>query len=448
MIEGFMSPKVVRLLPLAVLSAFLLSSISAVAQRERQIQGPPDQPQGNNQQYGRRFFLQLRAVFGRFRDADLQRVFDKAQPIQCSELVNEKGEWRTVAFFNEKRELGDWYRSNFEEVKADLSVYVFKGVCRGEHGPVQLTSKFPVSESVDAYEHGKIPLEDVEVNVNAPVSAFYDPRSQAYAFDLPYLFLISHQENETLYSLQPPSLVDRERYARDVVDHWECKSVSDDAVTYQFLICRSSTVPRDIGLRNLNRTPAFGASAYFILSDGREASSSVKLSFGDANDSSHPVEDASVPATPETPAPAQWEVPDADEKLLDLVRNEFRVRFSPQSWNSKIGAAQVLAAQRMTSLESSNATPGADYCLWLPGAPAVRSLLSNEPADGSVVYSLAPHDQDSQSSTTITFNFATPSGEHLGTLKCVFPHVASAMSVGYGRWTSVVGDLLKFEIRP
>src|SRR5215475_7071588 len=265
-----------------LITVIAFSAVYARGQRERVIPRPAE----DSQQYGRRFFTQLRAVFGRFRDADLQRVFDTAQPIQCSELVNEPGEWRTVAFFNEKRELGDWYRSNFDEVRNDLSVYVFKGVCRGEHGPVQLTTKFPVSESVDAYEHGTIPLEKVEVNVNAPVSAFYDPRGQAYTFDLPYLFLIRHQEDESLYSLQPPRLVDRERYATDVVDHWECKSVSDDAVTYQFLICRSSTLPRNTGLRNQNRTPAFGASAYFILSDDREASSSVKLSFNDASDAS------------------------------------------------------------------------------------------------------------------------------------------------------------------
>src|SRR5215813_1826693 len=60
------------------------------------------------ERYDRRFFVQLRTVFGRFRNADLDRAFEKAQPIQCSELVNEEAEWRTVAFFNEKRELGDW----------------------------------------------------------------------------------------------------------------------------------------------------------------------------------------------------------------------------------------------------------------------------------------------------------------------------------------------------
>src|ERR1051326_6307606 len=140
---------------------------------------------------------------------------------------------------------------------------------------------------------GSIGLDSVEVNVNAPVSAIFDPRIQAYTFDLPYLFLIQQQGNDSLYSLDPPRLIDRDKYATDVVDHWECKSVNDAAVTYQFLVCRSTTWPRE-ALRYENRTRPFGASAFFILSDGREASSSVKLTFNDANDASHVVEDASA----------------------------------------------------------------------------------------------------------------------------------------------------------
>src|SRR5579871_4293515 len=129
----------------AILLAALGAAMHAAPQHERQIPPPAAAASADDsQQYGRRFFVQLRTVFGRFRDSDLQRVFDGAQPIQCSELVNEPGEWRTVAFFNEKRELGDWYRSNFDEVKTDLSVFIFKGMCRGEHGPVQLVTKFPV----------------------------------------------------------------------------------------------------------------------------------------------------------------------------------------------------------------------------------------------------------------------------------------------------------------
>src|SRR5260370_21723186 len=120
------------------------------------------------ERYDRKFFAQLRGIFGRFGDSDIQRVFDNAQTIQCSELINDEGEWRTVAFFNERRELGDWYRRNFEEVKSDLAGFIFTGVCRGEHGPVQLTTKFPVTESIEALNQKRISLREVAVNQNGP----------------------------------------------------------------------------------------------------------------------------------------------------------------------------------------------------------------------------------------------------------------------------------------
>src|SRR5215510_5193060 len=243
------------------------------------------------ERYDRRFFVQLRTVFGRFRNTDLDRAFEKAQPIQCSELVNDEAEWRTVAFFNEKRELGDWYRKSLDEVKSDLAVFIFKGVCRGEHGPVQLTTKFPVTESVEAYNQRRIELDEVAVNTNAPVRAVFDSETQAYRFDLPYLFLISRQDEENIYSLNPPVLADRHRYATDVINHWDCKSVTAENVTYQFLICRTTTLPRIPAQRSQSHIP-FGASAYFILSDGKEGSSSVKLSFNDADNAKHIVEDA------------------------------------------------------------------------------------------------------------------------------------------------------------
>jgi hypothetical protein len=431
-------------LRLALLSLILLTfAVRASAQREREIPRP-DESQSQSQ-YSRQFFLQLRAVFGRFRDADLQRVFERAQPIQCSELINEKGEWRTVAFFNEKRELGDWYRSSFEEVKRDLSVFVFGGACRGEHGSVSLTTKFPVTESVEAYNQNKIPLDNVEVNVNAPVRASFDPQSQAYTWDLPYLFLVGQQEDQTIYSLEPPRLTERDRYARDVTDHWDCKSVSAENVTYQFLICRTTTEPRFRSDRNQFRA-AFGASAYFILSDGREAASSVKLSFGE-NDKEHAVEDLSVPNNAaDANVPRSWEEPDADERILNLLREEFRIRFAPQAWSGRLGAAQVLSGRQLSSLDSAKPAAGADFCVWLPaGASAAQPLLS---ADPPVVYSVTARDGDSQSSTSITFDMKSPSGAHYGSLQCSFPRVTSAGSVAFGRWFSTVGDYLSFEIRP
>jgi hypothetical protein len=438
-----------------LLIAFLACTCLAAVQHERAIAPPASAPAssaaaptgGEPQVYGRRFFVQLRAVFGRFRDADLQRVFDNAQPIQCAELINDPGEWRTVAFFNEKRELGDWYRSNFEEVKSDLSVFTFKGACRGEHGPVQLTTKFPVTESVEAYSQRRIGLEDVEVNVNAPVRASFDPQTKAYTFDLPYLFLVGTKDNQDIYSLDPPRMVGRERYAPEVTDHWDCKSVSAENVTYQFLICRTSTKPRVRYGRNENYSAAFGSSAYFILSDGKEAESSVKLSFNDADDKQHPLDDSAVVNTlPEPAPPSSWEAPEADEKLLSILREEFRLQFSPQSWNGKVGAAQVLSARQMSSLEIAHPSNGADYCVWLPaGSSVAQQLLSN---DAAVAYSVSAHDGDGQAATSIAFSMATPSGAHLGSLQCSFPRASSAGSVDFGRWSSVVGNNLALEIRP
>src|SRR5262249_14477914 len=283
---------------------FLLAGLCA------RLQGAVQSP--DPQRYDRKFFIQLRSVFGRFRDSDLSRTFDKAKPIQCSELVNDEGEWRTVAFFNEKRELGDWYRSNFDEVKNDLSVFIFKGVCRGEHGPVQLTTKFPVTESIEAYNLRRIELNEVAVNVNAPVRASFDSQSQAYSFDLPYLFLVGQQDNESTYSLDPPTLLERHKYATDVTNHWDCKSVTADNVTYRFLICRTTTESRTPAYRSQGH--AFGATAYFILSDGKEALSSVRLSFGDADSEKHAVEDRSVPnPIDDSHDVAAWEFPDSDE---------------------------------------------------------------------------------------------------------------------------------------
>src|SRR6185436_16138555 len=231
-----------------------------------------------------------------------------------------------------------------------LAVFIFKGVCRGEHGLVQLTTKFPVTESVEAFNRKRIALDEVDVNVNAAVRASFDAQSEAYTFDLPYLFLVSRKDDESLYSLAPPRLAERDRYATDVIDHWACKSVTAENVTYQFLICRTTTLPRNPAQRDQGRA-AFGASAYFILSDGKEASSDVRLSFTDADDKEHSVDDASIKAQ-ETPVPAKWETPDADEKILDVVRDEFRITFNPQVWAGRIGSAQVMSAQQLSSLAS------------------------------------------------------------------------------------------------
>ena len=363
--------------------------------------------------------------------------------------MNDEGEWRTVAFFNEKRELGDWYRRNFDEVKTDPAVFIFKGVCRGEHGPVQLTTKFPVTESIEAYDQHRIGFDEIAINVNPAVRASLDPQTEAYTFELPYLFLISEHDGERLYSLDPPQLLDRYGYSRNVVDSWACKSVSAENVTYQFLIYRTTTLPRNSVERGSNRA-AFGASAYFILSDGKEASASVKLSY-DSDDSKHTIEDPGPTSLPDADntgsasGPLRWDIPDPEEKIIDVVRDEFRIGFAPQTWTGRIGAAQVLSAKRISTLASAKPAEGADYCIWLPTAASSAALLLS---DNAIAYDVKARNQDAQSSTSIDFSMNTPSGVHLGTLQCIFPRASSATAIDFKRWISIVGDNLSLEVKP
>ena len=107
------------------------------------------------------------------------------------------------------------------------------------------------------------------------------------------------------------------------------------------------------------------------------------------------------------PLPKSWETPDSDEKIVDILRDEFRIRFA-DSWATKIGSAQALYARQMTSLDLAKPVEGADYCIWLAGTAAANRLLSVN--DDSVQQSVTVRDRDAQSSTLIAFDFATPAG--------------------------------------
>ncbi len=419
------------------------------AQRERPL--PPQEEEA----YGTKFFDELRNIFGMFRDADLRRAFLAAQPIQCSELVVGKGEWKTVAFFNEDRSLGEWCRKSIDEVKADLSKFTFKGTCNSDQGAVQLTTEFPVAASVDAFNAGRIGLNDIDINVNAPVNAFFDLGTQAYNFDLPYLFLVDRRGSGNVYSLVAPQVDDR--YAPEVKDHWECKAVKSEDVTYRFLICRSTTVPRNPSSRDQSRQPAFGASAYMILSDGKEAQTSVSLTFGKAE---HPPGDAAAatgpPPTPDRPhltrntpvrPAAAWHLPEDRSRIVDLVGEEFRLRFSSQTWTGKITSSQFISDQKMSSSLPTRTQETADYCAWRPATaePAER-LLESDP-ETEVLYSLEAFNRTSETPASVVFNMKDREGARLGTLQCVFPLVVSVANVDFDRWVAIVGGHLTLEIR-
>ncbi len=275
--------------------AWVLLGADLPAQHEQEAQS------GEKSAYGSGFFDQLHRIFGKFREADLQHVFQEARPIGCSELVGRKGEWRTVAFFNENRELGNWCRESLEEVKTDLAIYTFTGVCSGDKGTIQVATEFPTAASIEAYNHGEIDLNKIDITVNDPVNASLNPRTMAYTFDLPYLFLTGRQGSTNVYSLVAP---DRDAaYAGHVASHWECKAVSSEDVTYRFIICRVVTVPKGTLARNQTWEPSFGSSAFSILSDGTEAKTSVNLSFGEGIQASEkPADTTPTPTSSERPS--------------------------------------------------------------------------------------------------------------------------------------------------
>jgi hypothetical protein len=249
----------------AVLFALTSAANPVAAQNEREGLTPSEGT------FSHQFFTELRRIFGEFRYVNLERVFNTARPVQCSALVSTTGEWREVAFFNEHRDFGNWYRTSLEEVKKDPSVYAFKGSCKEQRSPVQLNTRFPVDQSFKDQDK-KIDLGSVEIIVNPPVSAHFNSQSGAYAFDLPYLFRVSEKDANPLYALSPKTSADR--YAPGVSNHWECKSVDGVNVTYQFLICHTTLVQNEASNENHR-----GTSAFSILSDGEEASSSVTLTF-------------------------------------------------------------------------------------------------------------------------------------------------------------------------
>jgi hypothetical protein len=243
-------------------------SVSAYAQREGAL--PPGHADSRV-----RFSSQLQRIFGGFQDADLEHVFQRARPIECSDLVSHDGEWREVGFFNENRGLGNWFRNSLDEVRSKLDVYAFSGACGKRRSSVWLTTRFPVEQSPQSHRARGRNFGRAHVKVNAPVVARFDGQTQTYTFDLPYLFRVSDKNEDPLYALNPRSLSDH--YALEVVNRWECKSVEGEDITYRFLICRTGLIPR--GHAGTHGKSSYGTTAFSILSDGDEASSSVELTF-------------------------------------------------------------------------------------------------------------------------------------------------------------------------
>jgi hypothetical protein len=254
--------------------AMLLSLliVAVVMAEDAYGRGGRQVPPQEGVEYGGDFFDQLYRMFARFTEGDLRQVFRTARPIQCSELVSDNSEWRDVAFFGGKR-FGDWVRTSRVEVKNDPAVYIFTGLCRSQQWTVQVTTKVPFQESLEAFRKAEDPVRKIQVKVNPPVNASFNRDNKSYTFELPYLFRGKDDNGGNVYTLNPRSLSDR--YVTHITSRWECKAVAEEYVTYKFLICYTALFghdPVDIKPDSRDKSASaisFGASGYLILSDGK-----------------------------------------------------------------------------------------------------------------------------------------------------------------------------------
>jgi hypothetical protein len=218
--------------------------------------------------FGSKFFENLRTVFGRLQKTELDRAFERTRPVHCSDLSGQTDDWKSVAFLNDDRNIANWHFDTIDEVRNDPATIVFSGNCRKEEDPIRVTTAFPIKETG-------------ALRNNNPVNASFDRSSGAYVFQLPYLYARETVGAGVIYTLIPPLASSIPN--RALAEEFRCKALNDPELTYRFLLCRARIVNRDENIQRQveRRGQATGSAAYYILSDGKEATSQVKLKFGD-----------------------------------------------------------------------------------------------------------------------------------------------------------------------
>ena len=318
-----------------------------------------------------------------------------------------------MAYLNDDRALAAWHFDSIEEVKRDPSKYLFDGTCRTEDSSITVATSFPIQNG----QNGSV----VMLRENAPVRAEFDRRTRSVVFELPYLYEVSKNGSDTLYSLLPPRISSTPE--SNVAEEMRCKALSDSELTYRFLICRARLVDRSP--RNARRVISrpLGGAAFYILSDGNEARSTVKLSF----------EDSVEPASPHV---ITWEQPALGTPLTQLLSNELRIQFGPTLVNPLSQSSQIIRNGATLDVASS-ARPNGDYCMWYRVAAV--------PEAGRQVSSTLV--LRTESASAISAGFEMQAGGHpLGTLLCYFSPAETAESATVGRWQSIVGKLLSLQM--
>ena len=442
----------------AALGVLLLLPVTSPAQVRRQVPAQSQQDKGDfgreaNGDFGRKFFEDLRSLFGRLQRSELDGAFRRANGIHCSDLAGQMAEWKEVAFLNDDRKLGDWHYDNLEDVKSDLVAFVFSGTCRGDASPLRVATSYPVTESLQQYQQGKIKFSQVVINDNDPVGVTFDSTSGAYTFQLPYVYAERKNGADSVYTLTPPRTSSTPE--NDVAIEFRCKAINDADLTYRFLLCRSRVVNRDGRYRE--DTPSLGSAAYYILSDGKEASSSVKLDFGrdadssstaspEANNSPRKVDDRGRFPQPARQPENVWQPAAADARLSLIADDEFRLIFNKQTWTGRIDKPQMIAdGNLVVAAPPSSAMRNKQYCVWRPGLAAQVNQLLESTAGDAFGYSLSFR-KDLQSTITSIFEIQGDNGI-AGTLECYFPQSQTPADLTIGRWITTIGKQIELDVR-
>jgi hypothetical protein len=276
-------------------------------------------------------------------------------------------------------------------------------------------TRFPVRESVDAYNRSQIEFDRIAFKVNPSVKATFESRPRVYTFELPYLYPTGIRDNT--YTLVPQNA--SVKLSTDVTNRWECKAVKSRDVTYRFLLCRTSIVPRNRSVRNTSEDK-IGKSAYVLLTDGREARATLRI--GETE-------------IPETRTIAKT------TKIIDLSTKDFLLRFPSASWDTRIESTTILASGQFQAAES--AAPAAkDYCEWKPQSPATALLVND--AERTLKFYLSIGDVEGPGMASVEAR--SPTNFRLGTLRCFFPS-ESIVNVDLNRLSAVVGPHLSVELR-
>src|SRR5688572_2191216 len=130
----------------------LLFAVHAEAQGPRRVSAS-----GENGDFGTKFFDELRSLFGRLQDAELDRAFRRGRAIRCADLAEKSGVWKEVAFLNSDRKIGNWHFESLAEVNRELATFKFSGECRADRDPLSVAISYPVQESINRFNRGLIP---------------------------------------------------------------------------------------------------------------------------------------------------------------------------------------------------------------------------------------------------------------------------------------------------